>query len=78
VGGFNGQEVLSSAEVFDPSSNQWTYIHSMTSARSGVSLVAYRNCLYALGGFNGATRLNSGNQLFIQSYSYFTQLLPDT
>ena len=60
VGGFNGQEVLSSAEVFDVETNQWSYIHSMTSPRSGVSLVAFRDSLYALGGFNGFTRLSSG------------------
>lgn len=60
VGGFNGQEVLSSAEVFDPDTKQWSFIRSMLSPRSGVSLIAYRDCLYALGGFNGYSRLNTG------------------
>lgn len=60
VGGFNGQEVLSSAEVFDPDTKQWSFIRSMRSPRSGVSLIAYRDCLYALGGFNGYIRLNTG------------------
>ncbi|CAG9089117.1 unnamed protein product [Plutella xylostella] len=58
-----GLEVLSSAEVFDPDSRQWTLIRSMQSPRSGVSLVAYRDCLYALGGFNGYSRLNTGERL---------------
>lgn len=64
VGGFNGHEVLNSAEVFDVKTNQWSYINSMNNPRSGVSLVAFRGSLYALGGFNGFRRLSSGN-LFI-------------
>lgn len=60
VGGFNGQDVLRSAEVFDIKTNQWSYIHSMINPRTGVSLVAFRDCLYAFGGFNGTIRLNSG------------------
>lgn len=60
VGGFNGQEVLSSAEVFDPATRQWSSLRGLRSPRSGVSLVAYRDCLYALGGFNGYSRLNTG------------------
>jgi len=60
VGGFNGQEVLDSAEVFDVETSQWTNIDSMISPRSGVSLVAFRDSLYALGGFSGVARLSSG------------------
>lgn len=60
AGGFNGQEVLSSAEVYDPFTNQWTLIASMNSARSGVSLIGYKDSIYALGGFNGYTRLSTG------------------
>ncbi|VVD04922.1 unnamed protein product [Leptidea sinapis] len=37
VGGFNGQEVLSSAEVYDSETKQWSFIRSMLSPRSGVS-----------------------------------------
>lgn len=70
VGGFNGQEVLSSAEVFDPETKQWSFIRSMLSPRSGVSLIAYRDCLYALGGFNGYSRLNTGKLLDTLQYLY--------
>lgn len=65
VGGFNGQEVLSSAEVFDADTKQWSFIRSMLSPRSGVSLIAYRDCLYALGGFNGYSRLNTGLSILL-------------
>jgi hypothetical protein len=71
VGGLNGQQGLRSAEMFDPDKNQWTFIHSMNSVRSGVNLVAYEGHLYALGGLSGSTRLKSGNQsVFIRSCSY--------
>lgn len=59
MGGFNGYEVMSSAEMYDEVSNQWTFIPRMVSPRSGVSLVAHENTLFALGGFNGYTRLTT-------------------
>lgn len=53
---------MTSAEVYDPSSKQWTFIPPMNSARSGVSLIALMGTLYAIGGFNGYTRLASGER----------------
>lgn len=53
---------MSSAEVYDTFANQWTFIPHMLSARSGVSLIAFKNTLYALGGFNGFTRLTTGEK----------------
>lgn len=59
LGGFNGQESLSSAECYDPLTNQWTLLQPMRECRSGVGVVAHRGCVYAAGGFNGTRRLNS-------------------
>lgn len=53
---------MSSAEVYDTLTNQWSFIPHMISARSGVSLVAFKNALYALGGFNGFNRLTTGEK----------------
>lgn len=53
---------MNSAEVYDPLTNQWALITPMNSARSGVSLVAHRNTLYAIGGFDGLTRLTTGER----------------
>lgn len=50
---------MRSGEVYDALTNQWSFIPQMMSARSGVSLVAFHNTLYAIGGFNGFTRLNT-------------------
>lgn len=65
AGGFNGQDLLSCAEVFDPGTLQWTCITHMQNLRSGVSLLAHHGYLYALGGFsghNGNGRLKSGER----------------
>jgi kelch-like protein 10 len=47
-GGFNGQECMTSAEYFDPTINQWTMIAPMRHRRSGVSVIAYHQYIYAL------------------------------
>ena len=62
AGGFNGQECLSSAESYNPSTNQWTLIQGMRNRRSGVGVIAHENCIYAIGGFNGITRMNNGER----------------
>ena len=38
--------------------------------RSGVSCVAHRGCLYVIGGFNGLTRMNSGEKYEISTKSW--------
>lgn len=59
VGGFNGNEVLNSCEMYNPTTNSWTLISLMLSPRSGVGLVACNDALYAIGGFSGHHRLRS-------------------
>lgn len=60
VGGFNGNEVLGSAEIYDPVTNQWTLIPNMTRPRSGVQLVPFEErYLFAIGGNDGTTRQTS-------------------
>ena len=48
--------------LYGSQENQWTFIHAMRSARSGVSLMPYHGCLYAIGGFNGFSRLNTAEK----------------
>lgn len=47
-GGFNGNECLITAEVYDATTNQWTFIAPMRSRRSGVGVIAYGNEVYAV------------------------------
>ena len=61
-GGFNGQECLSSAEMYDPEIRQWTLLNPMRNRRSGIGVISYHGCIYALGGFNGITRMNTGER----------------
>lgn len=65
---------MNTAEVYDVAANQWTYIPNMTSARSGVSLIAFGNTLYAMGGFNGFTRLASGEKFSTDSNLEWTEV----
>lgn len=62
TGGFNGQECMHSAEVYDPEINQWSLINPMRSRRSGVSCAAYHGHVYVIGGFNGISRMCSGEK----------------
>ncbi len=50
---------MNSAEVYDPSVNEWTFISFMNRPRSGVQLVQFDNCLYAIGGNDGNSRQTS-------------------
>lgn len=61
-GGFNGHECLSTAEAYDPFTNQWTLLEPMRNRRSGIGVIAYKDEIYALGGFNGITRMNTGEK----------------
>lgn len=68
AGGFTGHTCVFSAEFYEVESNQWTSITPMRIPRSGVSVLAYKGRILAMGGFDGdTTRLNS-----VESYN------PDT
>lgn len=47
-GGFNGNECLFTAEVYNTESNQWTVIAPMRSRRSGIGVIAYGEHVYAV------------------------------
>ena len=58
-GGYDGSGFLMTAEVFNPSTKQWSYIASMNVMRSRVALVANCGKLYAIGGYDGVTNLST-------------------
>jgi kelch-like protein 10 len=41
--------------VYDPDSNEWTFIKDMSIERSGHCCIAFHGCVYAIGGYNGHT-----------------------
>lgn len=52
---------LISAEVYDPKTDVWTLIESMSTRRSSVGVGVVDGLLYAVGGYDGSCRqcLNS-------------------
>ncbi|XP_021937601.1 kelch-like protein 10 [Zootermopsis nevadensis] len=50
AGGNNCNGFLNSVEVYNPDTDQWTFVAPMHSGRSNFSCVAFHGCLYALGG----------------------------
>ena len=59
MGGRDDSTELSSAECFDPESNQWSPVVAMNSRRSGVGLAVVNGQLFAVGGFDGTTYLKT-------------------
>lgn len=51
--------ILNSAEFYNPEIDQWTLITPMLTPRSGIRVLAYKTTIYAVGGFNGVSRLNT-------------------
>lgn len=49
VGGYDGINQLSSAEKYDPDTDQWHVISSMNLPRSALSLAVVSNKVYTLG-----------------------------
>ena len=52
-GGFDGMNVLQSAERYDPRTSIWETIPQMKAKRSGVQVLAFDDKIWALGGFDG-------------------------
>uniref|UniRef100_A0A8C4XI20 Uncharacterized protein n=1 Tax=Erpetoichthys calabaricus TaxID=27687 RepID=A0A8C4XI20_ERPCA len=55
-GGNNGNDCLSTAEVYDPIVDQWSMIAPMTIQRSGMGVIAYKD---EVGGFEGENDLKT-------------------
>ena len=52
VGGRDDATELSTAERYNPKTNQWSPVVAMNSRRSGVGLAVVNNLLMAIGGFD--------------------------
>ncbi|XP_078072034.1 kelch-like protein 18 [Mustelus asterias] len=60
VGGLNSAgDSLNVAEVFDPIANRWERCQEMTTSRSRVGVAMVNGLLYAIGGFDGHSRLST-------------------
>jgi len=59
MGGFDGQNRLSSVERYDPATNAWEAVAPMSTARSYSAAAVFDGKLYVMGGFDGQRRLLS-------------------
>ncbi|XP_078254473.1 kelch-like protein 18 [Rhinoraja longicauda] len=60
VGGLNSAgDSLNVAEVFDPIANHWERCQEMVTSRSRVGVAMVNGLLYAIGGFDGQSRLST-------------------
>lgn len=58
VGGYDGVADLSSAECYNPLTNNWTNITPMGTKRSCLGICAFDGLLYVCGGYDGASCLS--------------------
>jgi hypothetical protein len=59
VGGWCSGDAIASVEMFDPSTNEWRAVAPMSKRRCGVGVGVLNNLLYAVGGHDGVSYLNS-------------------
>ena len=59
IGGFDDSSPLECVEQFNPKTNQWSYVASMSICRGGVGAGSMGARIWAVGGHNGNQYLNS-------------------
>ena len=67
MGGFNGSLRVKTVDEYDPSRDTWTSIASMEARRSTLGVAVLNNHIYAVGGFDGSTGLNTAEVLDLSS-----------
>jgi hypothetical protein len=59
VGGWCSGDAIASVEMFEPTTNEWKAVAPMSKRRCGVGVSVLNNLLYAVGGHDGVSYLNS-------------------
>ncbi|XP_015765961.1 PREDICTED: kelch-like protein 20 [Acropora digitifera] len=59
VGGWCSGDAISSVERYEPQTNDWKMVATMSKRRCGVGVAVLDNLLYAVGGHDGSSYLNS-------------------
>jgi Kelch motif len=63
VGGWCSGDAISSVERYDPHGNEWRMVAPMSKRRCGVGVSVLNDLLYAVGGHDGQSYLNSIERL---------------
>lgn len=59
VGGWCSGDAIASVERFDPQTSDWKMVAPMSKRRCGVGVAVLNDLLYAVGGHDGQSYLNS-------------------
>ena len=59
VGGFNGQSRIRSVDIFNPLTREWSSGPEMQYRRATLGLAIIKTKMYAIGGFDGISGLDS-------------------
>lgn len=65
VGGWCSGDAIASVEKFDPQTMEWKMVAPMSKRRCGVGVAVLNDLLYAVGGHDGQSYLNSIERLAI-------------
>lgn len=74
--GNNGPKFISSAEVYNPSTNTWTKLASMSAARGCFRTEVINGKIYAIGGYDGSSKYLSSTEVYDPSTNVWTTLTP--
>uniref|UniRef100_A0A672UAY8 Kelch-like protein 20 n=1 Tax=Strigops habroptila TaxID=2489341 RepID=A0A672UAY8_STRHB len=77
VGGWCSGDAISSVERYDPQTNEWRMVASMSKRRCGVGVSVLDDLLYAVGGHDGSSYLNSVERDFCLKRIRFLPLCED-
>lgn len=59
MGGWCSGDAIASVERFDPQTSEWKMVAPMSKRRCGVGVAVLHDLLYAVGGHDGQSYLNS-------------------
>ena len=74
IGGFDGEIIHRSVEIYDPRNNTWTFGPELNIRRSGVRAVVYNDKLYVVGGYNGLQRQKTMEVFDPSTSNFFVHL----
>ncbi|CAG0879760.1 unnamed protein product [Darwinula stevensoni] len=76
VGGWCSGDAIQSVERYDPQTNEWRMVASMSKRRCGVGVAVLSDLLYAVGGHDGQSYLNSIERYDPQTNQWSSEVAP--
>merc|ERR1712051_316998 len=73
IGGFDGDQIHTIVEIFNPATNEWSFGPSLQVGRSGGKAIAYNDKIFVIGG-NDGTRVLKTVEIYDPLVSPYFQL----